>query len=481
MKKKGGMFFPLFFDINQGDDTGPMIKRAKLGIIRAVLAVFAVLLVLLVPESIVRREFPRFMVVLDPGHGGISLADRSLHGDRYDSISGAYLQPFKEGASWGAIEEHAVVYEIAKKAAELLSLCGENGNFRDFARILERYSQKTPPRIVIDVTLSRGDSRNKKEILDREDPNGEFRLFDYPGPGGRMLPGRISRINAARPHLVVSLHVARSGSPYFRGMNPVIVPPFGFMYNGLRVLRGELSGKGFFLSSPYADWFDESNERSGYDWFLNDSMLYFSGFPLNAKREVDAAGFKGYRYNMVRWRYGDDQGWEVVARRHPDFTPYSASPKTISLTGRYWDRERSLFEQYRRDGGEEGYGGDNHYASAEIIRYILMALRRHGVHHPDQRPAKPYVSVWHMPLYVNAVTAFMELGYFNRPHFRYILTSRQDEIAEGIAVGVYSLFAGMEVRSDAGAYPPRGKRIDLDKYRDSNKGCYFDQAGVPDR
>lgn len=481
MQKKRGRFFPFFIDIDRVDGTGPMITLSKSCVVRAALAVFAVLLVLLVPESIVRREFPQFRVVLDPGHGGISLPDRSLHGDRYDSISGAYLQPFKEGASWGAIEEHAVVYEIAKKAAELLALCGEGGDYQRFGRILEYYSVKAPRRIVIDVSLSRGDSRIKKEILSREDPNGEFRLFDYPGPGGRMLPGRISRINATRPHLVVSLHVARSGSPYFRGMNPVIVPPFGFMYNGLRVLRGELSGKGFFLSSPYADWFDESNDRSGYEWFLNDSMLYFSGFPLDARRGVDAAGFKGYRYNMVRWRYRDDHGWEDVARRHPDFTPYAASPKTINLTGRYWDRERSIYEQYRRDAGEEGFGGDNHYASAEIIRYILMALRRHGVNHPDQRLSKPYVSVWHMPLYLNAVTAFMELGYFNRPHFRYILTSRQDEIAEGIAVGVYSLFAGMDVRDDAGARPPRGKRIDLDKYRDSNKGCYFDQAAVPDR
>jgi len=442
---------------------------------------FVALLAVLIPESTVRMEFPRFRVVLDPGHGGISLPDRSLHGDRYDSISRAYLQPFKEGASWGPIEEHAVVYEIARRAAALLALCGEGGDYGRFARILERYSETPPPRIVIDASLSRGDSRNKKEILARADPNGEFRIFDYPGPDGAMLPGRISRINAMRPHLVVSLHVARSGSPYFRGMNPVIVPPFGFLYNGLRVMRGELSGAKFFHSSPYADWFDEESSRSAFEWFLNDSMLYFSGFPLDAKRKINPAGFKGYRYNMVGWRYRDDTGWEQRARNHPDFSPYSASPKTISLTGRYWDRERSIFERYRRDAGDEGFGGDNHYASAEIIRYILMSLRRHGVDHPDQRLSKPYVSVWHMPLYLNAVTAFMELGYFNRPHFRHILTSRQDEIAEGVAVGVYSLLAGMEVRGGQRGATPRGKRIDLDKYRDSNKESYFDRAAVSER
>ncbi len=455
-----------------------MIHVPNFHIVRITAAVFAVFAFLLVPESVVRREFPGYRVVLDPGHGGMSLPGYSRHGDRYDLLSGAYLQPFKEGASWGAIEEHEVVYEIAKKAASLLALCGEGGDFATFSRLLERYAIEAPERITVDVSLSRGDSRDRDEIRRRMDPNAEFRLFDYPGPDGSLRPGRISRINAVRPHLVVCLHVARSGSPYFRGMNPVIAPPFGFLYQGLRVLRGEKPGRRFFSSSPFAEWFDESNERTGYEWFLNDSMLYFSGFPLDARRRVDTAEFKGYRYNMVDWRYRDDPGWEAVARHHPAYTPYSASPSTISLTGRYWNRERSEFERFRRDGGEEGYGGDNHYASAEIIRYILMSLRLKGIHHPDQRLSRPYVSVWHMPLYLNAVTAFMELGYFNRPQYRYILTSRQDAIAEGIAVGVYSLLAGMKTRDD-GPQPPRGKRIDLGKYSRSNEGNYFDAAARP--
>jgi hypothetical protein len=458
-----------------------MIHLPSFRTVRAAAAVLAIFVFLLVPESIVRREFPVYRIVLDPGHGGMSLPDRSRHGDRYDLLSGTYLQPFKEGASWGAIEEHAVVYGIARKAAKILELCSEGGDFGRFNRLLERYTAESPRRIIVDVALSRGDSLDREKIRAREDPNGEFRLFDYPGPDGKMRPGRISRINAMRPHLVVCLHVARSGSPYFRGMNPVIAPPFAFLYRGLKVLRGETSDRRFFSSSPYAEWFDESNERTGYEWFLNDSMLYFSGFPLDSRRKVDAAGFKGYRHNMVDWPYRDDPGWEAVARNHPDYTPYAAAPEKINLSGRYWDRERSEFERFRRDAGEEGFGGDNHYASAEIIRYILFSLRLNGVSHPDQRLSKPYVSVWHMPLYLNAVTAFMELGYFNRPHFRYILTARQDEIAEGIAVGVYSLLAGMAPRDEGGARGPRGKRIDLEKYSVSNEKSYFDKAAFPGR
>jgi hypothetical protein len=49
-----------------------------------------------------------------------------------------------------------------------------------------------------------------------------------------------------------------------------------------------------------------------------------------------------------------------------------------------------------------------------------------------------------MPLNVNAINHFIELGYLNRRIDRHTLLNRQDEIAEGVAVGIYSLLAGMK-------------------------------------
>ena len=64
---------------------------------------------------------------------------------------------------------------------------------------------------------------------------------------------------------------------------------------------------------------------------------------------------------------------------------------------------------------------------------------------------------------------------------RRLRDARQDEIAEGIAVGVYSLLAGMTPRDGGDTRGPRGKRIDLEKYSVSNEKSYFDKAAFPGR
>ena len=51
---------------------------------------------------------------------------------------------------------------------------------------------------------------------------------------------------------------------------------------------------------------------------------------------------------------------------------------------------------------------------------------------------------------------------------------RQDEIAEGVAVGIYSLLAGMgEIKGDF-RHKPSGTRLELDKYKMQDDRTYFD-------
>ncbi len=443
-------------------------------IVKALSSVFIVLSSVFVPASFTPYEFPVFRVVIDPGHGGIASGDRKKHGDRYDPISRTYLQDFKEGASNAGLEEHAIVYAIATKALAILTGCAPGGDFSKFYPILERFTDEQYERISIECSLSRGDSRDRESIGKRKDPNAGFRVFDFPDGRGVMQQGRISYINSMKPQLVVSLHIANRGAVYFRGMNPVIAAPYQFMYRGLLYLKGIEKSRQYYLSSPYRDWFDESEERTGYQWFLNDTALYFTGFTLDKHQALNGDGFRGYRYNMVSWRYRDDNGWENIARGHPEYTPYASSVEKFSVRGKFWEREQSVYESYRRDGGEEGFGGDNYYASAEIIRYILLSLNLKNLSHPDQRPGRPYISVWHIPLHVNAVNAFIELGYLSRPWFRYLLTQRQDEIAEGVAAGIYSLLAGITPKKTDFRNIPRGKKIDLQKYSTGNNESYFD-------
>lgn len=430
---------------------------------------------LFMPHEFKRDEMPLFRVVIDPGHGGVGMGPMSVHGDRYDLVGKRYLDVFKEGASRGTLHERVIVYAIATKAKAILDHLSPGRDPESFYRILERYSADELRRINIVTLLSRGPSITEEQAETQEDPNAPYRIFDYPSQHGSMARGRLSRINRMRPHLVVSLHLASDGPREYEGPSPVIVPPYHFLEQGLRYLQKRIHRKSFFFNSPFRDWFVEETTRSEFEWFLNDVSLYFTGYPLTRGLRVVRSGFKGYRHNMIQWPYADSPGWEHAAKYHLPNSRYAVNPREYVPEGRFWERERSVYERYRRDGGPEGFGGDNLYASREIARFIAYSLNRRGGRRVSA-PGKSYVSVWIVPLYVNAVTAFLELGYLNRARDREILTKRQDEIAEGIAVGVYSLCAGIVPKKSEGA-GPKGRAIDFAKYILPNGGSYFEEAG----
>ncbi len=440
---------------------------------------FVILLLFFSPVSFSESEFTTYRVVLDPGHGGLPLKPKSVHGDRYDSLSRDYLDLFRFGAKYRDLEERVIVYEIAKKAEQILLNCAPGGDFSRFAAILEKYTSTMPVRIQIITVMSREESLKEGDAENMKDPNANYRMFDFPSRAGFMKKGRISKINEQKPHLVLSLHCARAAPREYRGMNPVLAAPHSLLHDGLKYLRGEIKSRGFFYNSGYNDWFCESTSRSEFEWFLSDTSLYFTGYPLNRDHAIKLDNFRGYRYNMVSWKYRDFPGWIYLARNHYHGTRYSRNYFDFQPSGRFWKREMSKYEEYRRNGGYEGFGGDNAYASYEIIRYILYSLHLTGNDHKSQVPGKGYVNIWIMPMHLNAINPFIELGYFLRKRDRFLLTKRQEKIAEGIAVGIYSLLAGLEIKkSEKFKYTPRGKRIDLEKYTISGDKSYFDLVNV---
>ena len=433
-----------------------------------------VIVILFFSASAGRIEFPEFRVVLDPGHGGVSMAPRKRHGDRYDSISKKYLSNFVYGVRYRGIDEHIIMHSIALKVKALLELCSPHGDFRSFCEILRRFTDDDPERIIIHTLMSRGDSSDRDKIEKLDDPNANFRLFDFPDKHGEIQPGRISRINAFSPHLVVSLHCDLRAPAYYRGINPVIVAPYSLCSKGLNFMKGIETEADFFYNSPYSDWFIEAVGRTGFEWFLNDISVYFTGFTIDSKCGIEKNNFRGYKNNMVTWSYCDGAEWEKYAAGHPHGTQYASSHKGFVLRGEFWERERSVYEAYRRDGGPEGYGGDNLYAANEIIKYILYSLYLTENHQRSQKPGRPYISIWTIPRLVNAVSAYIELGYLYRKRDRFLLTHKQNEIAEGIAAGVYSLLAGMRPEKCGFKYTPAGKSIDLQKYSMPSGKSYFD-------
>jgi len=432
------------------------------------------LLAFIPDRNIVDNEFPLFRVVVDPGHGGIFINDKKKHGDKFDLVKAEYLDYFAEGANYKGIYERDVVYKIALKTIKLLSYCSKSGDFEKFEKILKKYTDGTIKKIYIETIISRGESVSDEKIKKSSDPNADYRLYDFPAPDGKMIKGRISKINEYKPHLVVSLHLAKSAPPEYKGMNGIIVPPYNVLKKGLLRLQSEDTGRSLNDNGILKSWFKESDLISSKFAFFKDSAQYFTGYGIKKNYRSALSDYKGYKYNMVDWKYRDKPLWDIDAEKHPANSRYSSDYNSFREEGSFWEREKDIYEEYRRGTGFKDFGGDNYMATYEIIKYVLFSLNESGVSNKDKIPGRPFISTWSIPLLVNAISAYIELGYLDRKWDRGVLLHRQDEIAEGVAVGVYSLLSGVENIKGKFKHKPTGKAIDLNRYNITKDKSYFD-------
>ena len=149
--------------------------------------------------------------------------------------------------------------------------------------------------------------------------------------------------------------------------------------------------------------------------------------------------------------------------------------------GKFWDRERGKPELMRREGGLEGFGGDNLYASNELLRFMQYGLRLQVNEDKDtyKEPNKillPFVSTYSIPTFVNAISAYLELGEITSDRDMYFVTTKKRKTAICLAVGIYSLFNGLELRPIETLYTPKGRRIDFEKYVGSTGLSYFEEV-----
>jgi hypothetical protein len=442
---------------------------------KKILILFILALLAFIPdENIEENEFPLYKVVIDPGHGGVFLEDRKKHGDKFDMITAEYLDNFAEGANYKGIYEHKIVYSIALKTINILSYCSKNGDFEQFKKIMKKYTDSNIKKIYIETFISRGDSLTEDEIKTSEDPNANYRLYDFPAPDGEMIKGRISKINEYKPHLVVSLHLAKSAPPDYKGMNGIIIPPYNVLKKGLLRLQTNETNRSLNDNDILRSWFKESNTVSSRYAFYKDSAQYFTSYEITKNFQTDLNDYNGYKYNMVTWAYSDKPLWDLEAEKHSGNSRYASDFNSFREEGSFWEREQSVYEEYRRGTGFKSFGGDNYFATYEIIKYILFSLNESGISKKDKIPGKPFVSTWSVPMLINAISAYIELGYLDRKWDREVLLYRQDEIAEGVAVGIYSLLTGIDNIKGKFKHKPAGKLIDLKKYNITKEKSYFD-------
>ena len=426
----------------------------------------------------------QYTVVIDPGHGS---APSKRRDDRWDPIQGSYLSFSNYGSQYKDYHEHRIVMALAKKLKYFLDLTQTRWGWGRFKKYLSQFSkgkQSKFPRTMFLTYLTRKKSWEERGLpLTDPEVNAPYRMYDHPSPSLRksLRRGRLSRINHYKPHLVISLHLTSAGRGHKGGMAAVLSPGYE-TFDMLRKISLGQKAKSLFSKSLWEPhWLVNRRGWSRFQSAWSDSWVYFHGHSTKkaSLRTGPAKYYRGIRHNLLSWRYKDPPNWAALARRGAP--AYTAKHRRFHPKGSFWNREQSPKEKRRREGGALGFGGDNHYAGDELLRYIQFGVR---LLDPEMRKAdkvgplqSPYVSSYALPIYVNAVTAYLEVAYINRKRDRELVIKKQKDTALSLAIGVYSLFQGLDLKNKiASPLMPRGKRIDWEFYTKGSAGNYFKQV-----
>lgn len=429
------------------------------------------------------KIYSTYRVVIDPGHGGKYAYPSNLFGDKCDPIALRCISDYRGGAEKYGYWESEEVYDIAVMIKKYLELLNDSSGRKKFAQILKKYTAETPNiKADIEVILSRKSNYHNHYPENRFDINADYRLFDYEDAiTGERKMGTVSRINAYKPHLVVSLHLT-PGAPSKNGaMAAVITPGYDTYSMAIAYVKGSAakrsSIKRKFLNSPYRYWMRASG-YDGFQSFMSDAWVYFAGrWSQKNGLEPRDSKYRGYRQNWVTWAYSDEESWIETALSQKRSTPYTPHLKYFDPSGKFWEREKSKPERWRRENGLESYGGDNYYAAKEIMRTIRKGFLISKYDNFNTLPiiAKPYFSTWIVPTYINAVSAYIELAHLNVKRDVHRVLYYKKVYAEAIAVGIYSLFySTKQPATNKRKNLPIGKPVDFDKYENYSEGNYFE-------
>ncbi len=437
--------------------------------------------------SLFSNDIPVYRIVIDPGHGG---APKSENDDKWDPITKQYLDTYNIGMKYKNYYEYKIVLKIGRKVDHYLKLTETENGWEKFVKLLRKFSdQEDFKRIVIKSYLTRTNNWEDRKIsIKSRRVNDPYRLYDYP-KNNKIELGRISKINAIKPHIVVSIHLNPGGPGHPGGMASVIAPGFKTFDILRRITLGELP-ESEFEKLPWSKyWLVNEKGWNQFEMAIADTWVYFHGFRWNKDTKKPwIEKNRGIRYNMVHWIYRDSPDWIVRAKMQMDNNtegPYALDYKKFKPEGPFWEREKSELEYWRREQPlldfNISFGGDNHYASDELLRFIQYGLRIQKPHLRKNNAISeiidPFVSTYGLPTLVNAICAYLEIGHLDVKRDRELVLSYQDDIAISLAVGIYSLIEGLELKKDyKEPFKPRGKNVDLKKYIEHKDGNYFEKV-----
>lgn len=433
---------------------------------------------------------PVYRIAISPGHGGRAELGRRTTGDHWCALRGKFIKGYNSGTFHKNVTEEKVVLDISKRLKDLLDLTRTDKGWEKFRSLLEKASPKGKfKRVVLDTMMTRDSSYDTHPLRKAPNSNKYFRMFDSPTSftgkdqtPGKLHPGRLSMINSFKPHLVVPVHLDTSGTPSYGGFHTVLTPPYSAFKSVAESYAKGGSAQVRKIDSPFLrKWSIKAGSRNRDGWALLDTTTYFYGYFLDTAKQTLSRKFNGLRFDMVTWTFMDKGGSLTTP-----FRPARVFRQYPS--GRFWKREASRFEERRRGfspvrGSEDsGYGGDNHHGGDELIRFVRYWIYRNLAKPPEEKTKwpdqdtlagpiqRPAISDYSEPMLVNGVVAFLELGFMSNNRDRELIFEHPQLYAEGIAIGIYSLFEGLKVQPWGIADSlPTGRPVDWDYYRLSAK------------
>ncbi|PLX18005.1 MAG: hypothetical protein C0601_05855 [Candidatus Muiribacterium halophilum] len=401
-----------------------------------------------------QKEKNVIKICIDPGHGGIPEYGDKDSGDRWCSERKKYLSWYNFGGDTEKIKERDYVLKLGKLLKkDILKLNTKEGKEEAISflkkhkiNILESHDKE----MIFKPYLTRDRSADLKDKS--PDVNCFYRMFDSPkDPANKdytMEKGRLSRINDFSPQLTISLHLNFVRAESFSGMSAIFAPSYDeFAY----ILKNREDQDKVEEMDIVRYWNFPYKKYENGQWMINDSSTYFTGKRLDGT-------FIGKRNTMLSWSY------------NKDFEDHDQPSK---FKGDYWDRERSVYERYRRKGGPEGMGGDNLFFSSELLRWVSYLMKKEDSQEIEIRD--PAASDWSICLFNNSVTAGLELGNIFSTKDQTFLLENMDKISRYLSYGIYAILNGSKLEEVDYKYVPSGKKLDLFKY-----GEYFENSRESD-
>jgi N-acetylmuramoyl-L-alanine amidase len=412
-----------------------------------------------------------FRIAIDPGHGGI--AKGKAFGDKYDPISKKYLETYKEGTRSGDYRESEIVIPIAKELKKILDSTKTSNS--QLPALLKSFSNDEYQPIQFETIITREDTVDFNQNFE-SDPNEKYRLYDDINPEtGKKRLGRISRINQFKPHLIVSIHLNPASKKEPGGMACVLTPNY-IVFDTLRKISNNELSQEVFNNSVYSHWLVSTHGWTPLQNAIGDAWIYFHGYWSNKRgNKTDEDRFEGIRQNMITWNYADTGFWDKEINRDIP-GPYARTHDLFREEGLFWDREKSTFEQFRRGSTWNSLDGDNHTACKELLGFARLGQKIISKKSEYIKMKKPYLSAYSLPTFTNAIVAYLEIGYINRKSDRDRLIQNRNNTASSLAIGIYSLFKGVNIKSKLEYTYPTGKPLEWGKYNLPNGKTYFEEV-----